>query len=160
MKKIITLLLVSLLIGYAASNAQTPTPTTAKPPVSQALYNQITQLDSLLFAAYNSQDITIMKSLFSKDLEWYQDNGGLLNYDQVFKNFESILQRDSKITRTLVKGSLSVFPIKDYGAVETGEHRFCHIENGKDDCGVFKFMMLWQKKDNKWKITRVISYDH
>lgn len=158
MKKIIILLLITIIFNFATSNAQTPI--TTKPPVSQALYNQIAQLDSLLFAAYNSQDITTMKLLFSKDLEWYQDNGGLLNYEQVFKNFVSILQRDSKITRTLVKGSLSVFPIKDYGAVETGEHRFCHKENGKDDCGVFKFMMLWQKKNSEWKITRVISYDH
>ena len=159
MKKIITLLLIVMLVlGFTISNAQPPT--IGKPPVSQVLFNQIAQLDSLLFAAYNNQDITTMKSLFSKDLEWYQDNGGLLYYDQVFKNFENILQRDSKINRTLVKGSLSVFPIKNYGAVETGEHRFCHKENGKDDCGTFKFMMLWQKKDGEWKITRVISYDH
>ena len=158
MKKITTLLLVTMAFGLNRINAQTQLIT--KPPVSQALYNQIAQLDSLLFAAYNSQDIATMKSYFSKDLEWYQDNGGLIYYDQVFKNFESILQRDSKITRTLVKGSLSVFPIKDYGAVQTGEHLFCHKENGKDDCGVFKFIMLWQKKDSEWKITRVISYDH
>ncbi len=158
MKKTISLLLLTLVLGLANSNAQTQA--TTKPPVSQALYNQIAQLDSLLFAAYNNQDIATMKSYFSKDLEWYQDNGGLIYYDQVFKNFESILQRDSKINRTLVKGSLTVFPIKDYGAVQTGEHLFCHKENGKDDCGVFKFIMLWQKKDNEWKITRVISYDH
>jgi hypothetical protein len=158
MKKIITLLLVLALLGFTTTNAQTPT--SAKPPVSQALYNQIAQLDSLLFAAYNNQDIATMKKFFSTDLEWYQDNGGLIYYDQVFKNFESILQRDSKISRTLVKGSLSVFAIKDYGAVQTGEHRFCHIENGKDDCGIFKFIMLWQQKEGEWKITRVISYDH
>ena len=23
--------------------------------------------------------------------------------------------------------------------MEIGEHRFCHKENGKDDCGTFKF---------------------
>ena len=158
MKKITTLLLIILVLSFSASNAQPPT--FSKPPISEVLFNKIAQLDSLLFAAYNNQDITTMKSLFSKDLEWYQDNGGLLYYDQVFKNFENILQRDSKINRTLVKGSLSVFPIKNYGAVETGEHRFCHKENGKNDCGIFKFMMLWQKKEGEWKITRVISYNH
>ena len=160
MKKIKSIILIIGIIFCSYATAMAQPKTTAKPPVSQALYHQIAQLDSLLFAAYNSQDIATMKTLFSKDLEWYQDNGGLLYYDQVFKNFESILQRDSKINRTLVKGSLSVFPIKDYGAVETGEHLFCHKENGKDDCGIFKFMMLWQNKEGEWKITRVISYDH
>jgi len=33
-------------------------------------------------------------------------------------------------------------------------------ENGKDDCGVFEFAMIWQKKDDRWRITRVISYGH
>jgi len=62
--------------------------------------------------------------------------------------------------RDLVKGSLEVYPIRDHGALEIGEHRFCHQENGKDDCGTFKFAMIWRKDDETWKLSRVISYGH
>ncbi len=160
MKKIITLFLV-VIIGFCnVSTINAQIKAIVKPPVSQALYNEIAHMDSVLFDAYNTQNVDKMKTCFSKDLEWYQDNGGLILYDQVFKNFEKILVRPEKITRQLINGSMEVYPIKNYGAIQSGEHLFCHKENGKDDCGTFKFMMLWQKTDGDWKITRVISYDH
>jgi hypothetical protein len=70
------------------------------------------------------------------------------------------------IRRDLVKGSLEVYPIKDHGAIEIGEHRFCHEENGKGaspartDCGTFKFAMVWRKSGESWKSSRVISHGH
>lgn len=159
-KKIITLFFTVAIVLCNCKTAGAQAKTIVKPPVSQQLYNEIAQMDSVLFDAYNSQNINKMKTCFSKDLEWYQDNGGLILYDQVFKNFENILARPEKITRKLINGSMEVYPIKNYGAIQTGEHLFCHKENGKDDCGTFKFIMLWQKKDGDLKITRVISYDH
>lgn len=130
----------------------------------QALYNQIAHLDSILFNAYNKQDIETVKMMFTEDLEWYQDNGGLLSYQTVMSNFQAIFERYKKlntpIRRDLVEGSLEVHPIKDYGAIHIGKHTFCHWENGKNDCGTFKFLMIWQKKDSVWKISRVVSYDH
>ena len=128
--------------------------------VSQDLYQEIARMDSTLFAAYNQQEFGKLKNLFSNDLEWFQDNDGLLSYETVMSNFEEMLKRKNKLTRTLVKGSLEVHPIKNYGAMETGMHEFRHIENGKEEVGIFKFLMIWQKKDEQWKISRVISYDH
>jgi hypothetical protein len=61
---------------------------------------------------------------------------------------------------------LEVYPIKDYGAIEIGAHRFCHKEKGNDaspartDCGTFKFAMVWRKIGDSWKISRVLSYGH
>ena len=43
---------------------------------TKALYNEIAQMDSILFEAYNTQNIEKIKMLFTEDLEWYQDNGG------------------------------------------------------------------------------------
>lgn len=130
----------------------------------KALYNGIAQMDSILFEAYNTQNIEKIKTLFTEDLEWYQDNGGLLSYQTVITNFKAIFDRykslNTPIRRDLVQGSLEVHPIKDYGAIHIGKHTFCHWENGKNDCGTFKFLMIWQKKDSLWKISRVVSYDH
>jgi hypothetical protein len=44
--------------------------------------------------------------------------------------------------------------------MEIGRHRFCHKENGKDDCGSFGFAMVWRKTGASWKISRVLSYGH
>lgn len=124
------------------------------------LFNKIASLDSMLFNAYNSKNLDLMKTFFTKDLEWYQDNGGLINFEQVFINFQSIFNREYDLKRNLVKESLEVHPIKDYGAIEIGKHQFKHIENGKLEVGTFKFLMIWKNDQGSWKISRVISYDH
>jgi ketosteroid isomerase-like protein len=127
---------------------------------SQSLYQEIAKMDSILFAAYNHQDFITLKSLFTNDLEWFQDNEGLITYQTVMSNFEAMLKRENKLTRTLIKGSLEVHPIKNYGAMETGIHEFRHFENGKEEIGNFKFLMIWKKTGDQWKISRVVSYDH
>lgn len=129
-------------------------------PTSNQLYKTIRMQDSLLFAAFNAQNLALMKTFFSPTLEWFQDNGGLINYVTVFINFTQMYTRPYKLTRTLNKGSLEVHPIKDYGAIEIGTHQFKHIENGKLEVGTFKFLMIWKETNGKWQITKVVSYDH
>ena len=124
------------------------------------LYKKIAQLDSALFSAYNSKNLNQMKTYFTKDLEWYQDNGGLIDFEKVFTNFQSIFNREYTLTRSLIKESLEVHPIEGYGAIEVGSHQFSHIENGKLEVGTFKFLMIWKNDKGNWKISRVISYDH
>lgn len=127
---------------------------------SKELFNEIATMDSIMFKAFNTQNMDKFKPLFTEDLEWYQDNGGLISYKTVFENFENTFKKDYKLTRRLLKETLEVHPLKDYGAIEIGTHQFRHIENGKEEIGTFKFLMIWQKKDNQWRISRVISYDH
>ena len=124
------------------------------------LFNKVANLDSLLFAAYNSKNLDLMKTYFTNDLEWYQDNGGLIDFEKVFINFKSIFQRDYDLKRNLIRESLEVHPIEGYGAIEIGKHQFKHIENGKLEIGTFKFLMIWKNDNGNWKISRVISYDH
>ncbi|MGL5111212.1 MAG: nuclear transport factor 2 family protein [Flavobacterium sp.] len=129
-------------------------------PTSAELHQKIAALDTTLFDAFNAKDLPKFKSLFTEDLEWFQDNGGLLSYATVFENFEKMFTNENKLTRQLVTGSLEVHPIKDYGAIEIGVHEFRHFENGKEEIGTFKFLMIWKNTHDKWQISRVISYDH
>ncbi len=124
------------------------------------LYSKIANLDSALFAAYNSKNLDLMKTYFTQDLEWYQDNGGLIGFEKVFSNFQSIFNREYDLKRNLLNESLEVHPIEGYGAIEIGKHQFKHIENGKLEIGTFKFLMIWKNDKGSWKIARVISYDH
>jgi hypothetical protein len=59
----------------------------------------------------------------------------------------------------LLRSTLEVYPLKGYGAVEIGRHRFHHPQEAAN-VDEAKFVMLWQNKDGTWKVTRVISYDH
>ncbi|EFK56684.1 nuclear transport factor 2 family protein [Sphingobacterium spiritivorum] len=130
-------------------------------PVSPELYNTILQMDSLLFDAVNTGNVEKESAFFMKDLEFYHDKGGLDNYDRTIEKFKIMASSNTSLRRVLVKESVEVYPVKDYGAIQTGEHRFCQLVNGTlVNCGTFKFMHIWKKTDEGWKISRVISYDH
>jgi len=131
-------------------------------PASTEIYNEIARMDSVMFDAFNAHDLEKLKVTFSETLEFYHDKGGLAGYEQTMNNFKSLFEnnKNTGLRRDIVKGSLEVYPIKDYGAVEICLHRFCHVENGKNDCSVFKNIMIWQNRNGTWKVTRVISYDH
>jgi len=127
---------------------------------SGELYQTIASRDSGLFQAFNAHDIERLKTFFTKDLEFYHDKSGLTNYDQTNENFKKMFDQNNGIKRELIPNSLEVYPIKDYGVIEIGEHQFCHIENGKNDCGTFPFIIVWQNQGGDWKVSRVISYNH
>lgn len=63
------------------------------------------------------------------------------------------------MTRKLVPGTLEVYPIAHYGAVEIGVHRFYHPDDPKN-IGEAKFITLWQNDHGVWKMTHAISFDH
>ena len=155
MKNLILIFLSISICSSASAQNERKVATTEK-----ELFTKIAQLDSSLFEAYNSKKLDVMKSYFTNDLEWYQDNGGLIGYEKVFINFQSIFNRDYDLKRNLIKESLEVHPIEGYGAIEIGKHQFKHIENGKLEIGTFKFLMIWKNDNGNWKISRVISYDH
>lgn len=131
-------------------------------PGSEGIKATITALDSALFAAFNAHDAVALGRWFTKDLEFYHDKGGLTGYDSTMASFRGLFARDAEtgLHRELVPGSLEVYPIGDFGLLEVCEHRFCHTENGKEDCGTFKNIMVWRKEGPGYKVSRVISYDH
>ena len=139
-----------------ASANGTHTPSSDVP----SLQNEIAAADSALFAAFNARNLKRFRTFFARDLEFYQDNEGVENYAQTMKDFAQMFGQSALIRRDLIPGTLEVYPIKNYGAIEAGSHRFCHVENGKDDCGTFKFVHIWRRTKQGWKISRVVSYAH
>ena len=124
------------------------------------LRDEVAAADAAMFAAFNAHDADKLGTWFSEDLEFYHDKDGKLSYADSMKGFRSLLGRNDGLHRELVKDSLQVYPVPGYGAMEIGTHRFCHTENGKDDCGTFGFAMVWQKDGGRWRVTRVLSFDH
>jgi ketosteroid isomerase-like protein len=158
------ILLATLLLTAASfsspGHASSQQPEKNNAAISGELFDTIARMDSAMFDAFNGHNVDRLMSMFTNDIEFYHDTGGLTNYEQTKENFGKLFANTPDIRRDLVKGSLEVYPIKDYGAIEIGEHVFCHKENGKDDCGTFKFTMVWRKDGDSWKVSRVISYGH
>jgi hypothetical protein len=158
MKKTMALLPVLLAIAplfapltyIHAQTASTPAP----------LFQTIQSLDTQLFEAYNHCELEKFGSLLADDLEFYHDVGGLSRSRQT--TVEGVKNNIcGKVTRELVPGTLEVYPIANYGAVEIGVHRFHHPgQDNVNPVGEAKFIHLWQNKDGAWKVTRVISFDH
>jgi ketosteroid isomerase-like protein len=147
--------LVAVLLAAAPAHIN---PQTA--PATDALFQTIQSLDTQLFDAYNHCDLEKLGSLLADDLEFYHDKTGLSRGRAAL--VEGVKNNIcGKVTRELVPGTLEVYPIADYGAVEIGVHRFHHPgHETAESVGEAKFIHLWQKKDGAWKVTRVISFDH
>ena len=125
-----------------------------------SLFHTVQALDKELFDAYNHCDLDKFGSLLAEDLEFYHDVTGLSRGRQ--STVDAVKNNIcGKVTRELVPGTLEVYPIATYGAVEVGTHRFHHP--GHDDTepvGEAKFFMLWHNENGSWKLTRVFSFDH
>ena len=121
----------------------------------------ITALDTKLFDAYNHCDLKTFDSLLADDVEFYHDQGGLtLGRQKLTESIKNnICTGDTQ--RVLVPGTLKIYYMKGYGAIEMGVHRFMHPKTeASNGTGEASFVQLWQFKDGNWKLTRVLSYDH
>jgi ketosteroid isomerase-like protein len=152
-------LLALFVLGFCRANAQT-VPGLDKINSQAELDKALTTLDASLFDAYNKCDLDKFASFFVDDVEFYHDQAGVtLGKANLTESVKKNIC--GKVTRELVPGTLQVYYMKGYGAVEMGIHRFHHPGNeANEGVGEGKFVHLWQYKDGAWKITRVISYDH
>jgi hypothetical protein len=148
------------LIAACAFLAAKSRAQSVKPPVDPELFHIIEAQDAALFDAYNKCDLNKFGSLIDENVEFYHDNGGVTLgrqalVDSVKKNICGQTQRQ------LVAGTLEVFGIHHYGAVEIGEHRFTH-PNAKPPIpdGEGRFVHLWHYNNGTWQVTRVFSFDH
>ena len=160
MRKFFGLVLMTVVSGVCVGVQAQAVPALMDIKSQQELTATVATLDKELFDAYNTCNLDKLGTLVTDDLEFYHDKTGLAVGKPVF--LEAIKNNIcGKVTRELVPGTLEVHPLKGYGALEMGTHRFLHPWT--QDHGVVgegKFITLWQYKDGAWKITRAISYDH
>lgn len=145
-------LLVGCSLVASALRAQASTP--------EALRSTIAELDTALFDAVNRCDLPKVATFWADDAQFLHDKAApTFGRAAIVKSIHDNLC--GKVQRELVPGSMEVYPLKDYGAVELGVHRFLHP--GAVDHGVIgeaKFIHVWRHTDAGWKITSVISYEH
>ena len=154
--KLATLLLVTLNGLRGLAQEATSIDSITYEPVDQELFDTIVAMDKAYFDAYNTCDMKKQALLYAEDLEFYHDKGGLTTSKQdVLDAIEKNIC--GKVQRTLVAGSVEVYPIKDFGAVEIGYHKFFNNEEPNAPSKPSKFIILWKRTTENWKITKVIS---
>ena len=151
--------LVAVAVFAAAAPAQAQASTD---PVADKLFVVVAALDSDVFDAFNhcSSPAQLQKhaAYFAPDVEFYHDTGGVTwNQQDMIANTEKYVC--GHFRRELIAGSLKVFPIKDFGAIAQGTHRFCQLDTGVCE-GMADFVTIWRRQDDRWQITRVLSYGH
>jgi hypothetical protein len=158
MKKLIVSLFffIMLLLPFFAIGQ--PTPSELQQPYkpdNQKLYDTIVYLDSVFFNAYNTCNMELQADFYADNIEFYHDQGGLMTSKQEILD---AIRRNicGKVTRELVKGSIEVYPIGTYGAVEMGFHKFHNLVEGTVSRGG-KFVVIWANDAGKWKVSRVVS---
>ncbi len=138
-----------------------------EPPTPRELFDKLASMDRILFDAFNAGNADRCKTLFTDDAEFYHDQGGLTKFrksivELLEQKFQSDKARGETMSRELVKGSLKVYPLNNYGAIQTGIHRFCQTLPGQKPrpTTIANFIHVWKNTDGQWKISRVLSYDH
>ncbi len=94
-------------------------------------------------------------AILSNNIEFFHDQGGL----STSKSEILAATRKNicgKVTRTLIKGSIEVYAINNYGAVQIGHHSFFNKKENSNSIPS-KFIAVWKQENNKWFMTKVIS---
>lgn len=155
---IVAIISLSILLPSCSTEKNIYRPTKNYTPDNQALFDTIVQLDSAFFGAYNTCDVNLdtYASFYSENIEFYHDKGGIMTSKQdiVDATKKNVC---GKVTRELDKKSVEVYPIKDYGAIEFGLHRFHNNQEPNARSRFARFMVVWHLEKNHWKISRVVS---
>lgn len=158
----VSMVVVPVLMALGLSVAVAADTPPSPPLPADALFDKISALDTAVFDAFNHcsapGQLERHASYFAPDVEFYHDKGG------VTWTREAMIANTAKnvcghFRRELVPGSLKVYPIKDFGAIEQGVHRFCQFKTGDCD-GIADFVIVWRHQGDQWQITRVLSYGH
>lgn len=169
--KIILILSQSLSLLYSSYHTSTiPRDSFKEATNPTTLYLQLKTCDSLLFdIGFNECNLEIFDTLVADDFEFYHDQSGITPNKAEFINGtkNGLCKMDYRAIRKLEPGTLTVFPMykdgKLYGALQSGYHSFYALYPGKTELvhtSEAYFTHLWLLEDGRWKLARVLSYDH
>lgn len=120
------------------------------------LHEQIVKMDKIFFNAYNTCDLETQGLIYADDIEFYHDKGGLMtSKKEILDGTERNIC--GKVTRELVQGSIEVYPIHNYGAVQIGYHKFYNNQEPDAESKPSKFITMWHNDNGNWQISKVIS---
>ena len=166
------MLLPALFAALAVSPAAAPSPPPSSPvalPPPPALAQTIAARDAKLFGVMFDQcDPAALADLVTGDMEFYHDKGGRMIHDAFLadyaKNCAAKTAPDAwRTRRERVAGTMKVYAIPGFGAVEEGGHLFYERKGDGPErlAGKARFSILWKlEPDGQWRMARAFSIDH
>ncbi len=165
--------ILALFISCDANDTQQQEPTVApqqevvEEEQPSELYKAIAAMDSLYFSAQNACDLEKYASYLSEDFEFFHDRAGLTPSKEAEMSDMAIFcgeeQRSRQpLRRALTEGTLQVYPMDNYGALQFCDHVFYLQINDETEkiVGSGKLTAIWKQEEDGWKLSHVISYDH
>jgi hypothetical protein len=161
-----------LLPALLAALALSPAPVSPSPveiPPAPALAQAIAARDAKLFGVMFEQcDPAALADLVTGDMEFYHDKGGRMAHDAFLADYakgcEAKKAPDAwRSRRKLIAGSMKVYAIPGFGAVEEGGHVFYERKGDGPErlAGKARFSILWKlEPDGQWRMARTFSIDH
>src|SRR4051812_45539976 len=90
-------LITSLAILACTARSTEQSSTTAAPHLTET----IARMDAKLFDAFNAHDVPRLMSMFTEDVEFYQDDEGVSNYEKTKNDLTKMLASTPGIRREL-----------------------------------------------------------
>lgn len=120
------------------------------------LAQRVASLDSSLFAAYNTCNLGSLGAHFAARVDVYSANGVVTTTRVQAVDYarRNICRKE---LRELVPGTHQVFPVGVFGALATGEQRFCDLASGRCE-SIAKYLIVWRNGPYGWQATSVINY--
>jgi len=146
--------LAALLLGLGGAQAAP-----AAEPSRAELTRQVEALDQAFFGAFNQCQLDQLAGLVAEDLEFFHDKTGLIRSRQAF--LDSVRKNVCKrFRREPLPGTMTVFPLEGFGAIQMGEHKFCPLDSGRCE-GKGRYVHVWRRLgEGRWELMRVLSYEH
>lgn len=138
-------------------------------PTEPALTKAIEARDEVLFDVMFEQcDPAALAAVVTDDMEFYHDKGGAMGRAAFISDYAKncALKRAPdawRSRRKLVAGTLKVYAIPGFGAVEEGTHLFYERRGDGPEhlAGQARFSILWKLgPDGQWLMSRTFSIDH
>ena len=151
---IIAAILAASLAGEATGSDPAPTPAV-----------EVERADQAFWAAYNVCDRDRMANAFTEDAEFYHDITGLTRgRDAIVASLMSgpCGTPGQHLRRQVVEGTVQAFPLADQNIFLVGDHQFYVRQDGKAEhvSARARFADVWRREDGRWRMARVVSYDH
>lgn len=125
------------------------------------LVTEIRRADRQVFEAYQNCDLSRYAGFLSRDLEFYQDNLGVRNRNQILVSMRNRCNEGIRLSRRLDEKTLIINVVPGYDAVEAGTHSIYSVQKGSEHLdATAQFTHIWTKRTGHWQLLRVVSFDH
>ncbi len=137
-------------------------------PTGQKLVDVITELDAKVHAGYNACDLNAMGSLIAPDVELYNDGAGRIVgretvIDMLRKGLcEGPRSQGFQFRSEPVSGSLEIFPIAGFGALEFSKSAMWedHSDGTKKPVSIVRALTVWELRGGVWIVAMQFAYSH